>query len=500
MPTDRSLRSAGRLDELVKAIFDADATKNETTWVEWKLLDLDSKEARFLVAQAILGFANRLPDSAARHCEGEAYVVVGVQPGTVAGVPYFDAAALSHKFGRYVEGVDWVPDYVEFEGELVLVVTVPAPRPGDRIHTLITDFGKSLSGTVFHRGTAQTEPAGHRVMQLLQDRLRQAPPESGLDRFTRAVGEPNAVEQSAIVRAAVRALTVTVGDRSRFALMFGSGCRGEQRVRQYVQVAQRYRDVVDPLLSLVRLGSQSDHVEIWRDAMEDLVSGLREGTELVSVVVEELQSLTLLPATLVMYVAALGAVESGQYGLLEAVTVDARVRASRNRADGLPAAVVVGPWESISKDCGWCAGALQALVDPAVDEQKALSAGEHLPSRWSSWSTYLFYSLREVFADRTDGRYRELFDQAELLMSLILADLAREVPNWLVQPWYGLFVRSVADSFTFEASFAGRYLGDVWAQGAQWAPLRANLFGGDPERVAEALRVVTGEVSNWRQR
>lgn len=63
----RPLRSRAEQRALVEAVRDAPTFEQETHWLEWKgSLDLDSKEGRAAIAKAILGFANRSPDTALR--------------------------------------------------------------------------------------------------------------------------------------------------------------------------------------------------------------------------------------------------------------------------------------------------------------------------------------------------------------------------------------------------------------------------------------------------
>jgi hypothetical protein len=53
----------------------------------------------------------------------------------------------------------------------VLVVTVEAPRAGDRIFTLRREFGRARDGTVFVRKGGRTIPADSGDLDALQDRL-----------------------------------------------------------------------------------------------------------------------------------------------------------------------------------------------------------------------------------------------------------------------------------------------------------------------------------------
>ena len=155
--------------------------------MEWKSsLDLSSKEGRFSIARAVLGFANRDVKVAGRAFEGVAYVVVGAEVGAVPGVKVIDHADLEQGIRTYLDGPRWAPHYVQVDGKHVLVVVVEAPRRGDTIHTLLKEFtpdDKSESsgekskkrtvsrpGTIYHRGTARTEQAVPAEIEMLVQR------------------------------------------------------------------------------------------------------------------------------------------------------------------------------------------------------------------------------------------------------------------------------------------------------------------------------------------
>lgn len=70
--TARAHRTLAELAELVQAIVASDGKLGqESHWLEWKgPLPIDKQEGHFHIARAILGFANRDPQRAARVCEG----------------------------------------------------------------------------------------------------------------------------------------------------------------------------------------------------------------------------------------------------------------------------------------------------------------------------------------------------------------------------------------------------------------------------------------------
>lgn len=172
--TTRALRGMNDLRRLVEAIV-AGTEHDEADWLEWKsVLDLSAKEGCFAIARTVLGLANRPPERANLMCEGLGYLVVGAEPGSLLGITSVDPATTSQLIEPYLGGADgprWTPTSVDVGGKTVLVVTVEAPNPGDRIFTLRREHGKSLNGAVFVRKHGRTVPADAADMDALQRRL-----------------------------------------------------------------------------------------------------------------------------------------------------------------------------------------------------------------------------------------------------------------------------------------------------------------------------------------
>lgn len=178
----------GRLHELVTAVTAAE-TEDECDWLEWKSgLDLDSRPGQFALARAILGFANRDPATTTRPFGGTAYVLVGVEPGRIDGITPVDMAVLQPRLARYLGSPApfWRHHYVtpvEAADRVVLLVEVPAPRPGEIGYPLANDVsdagGKTTaSGTLFIRRASKTERANYAEVQMLMARAARPAPQT----------------------------------------------------------------------------------------------------------------------------------------------------------------------------------------------------------------------------------------------------------------------------------------------------------------------------------
>lgn len=194
--TTRAMRTDDELRMLVEAIHGSRPEAQETNWLEWKNgLDLTKAAGKFAVSKAILGFANRSVEQAQLTFEGAAYMVVGVAPGAAVGVGAVDHADLGQAIKTYVNGTRWTPFYIPFDGVTVLVIVIEAPRPGDPIHTLQKTYNdgakyNAAAGTVFYRGTAQTEPAGTGEIDMLSKRLVQGAQRPELDLALGCTADP----------------------------------------------------------------------------------------------------------------------------------------------------------------------------------------------------------------------------------------------------------------------------------------------------------------------
>ncbi|HEY1357042.1 MAG TPA: hypothetical protein VGF21_01940 [Thermoleophilaceae bacterium] len=173
-PPDRRLATANQLTALARAVYEAPPATPETDAVEWKgPLDLGARYAQFDIGRHILGFGNRTVAQASRAFEGYAYLLAGVEPGTVHGVSVMDPARLTDAFGRYVASGQpfWDPHYVTVNDADVLVIEVRAPMSGDRICVLQHGFENALPGRIFARRQGQTLEANVHEVHALEERL-----------------------------------------------------------------------------------------------------------------------------------------------------------------------------------------------------------------------------------------------------------------------------------------------------------------------------------------
>jgi hypothetical protein len=141
----------------------------------------DRKASAFILAKAIIGMANRMPDAAARHVGGHGVILVGLKDGAVVDAESVDGAMLQDAVGPYITqaGLGWDHQFIQHPNGLVMAVTVNPPKAGDAIFTLRKEYSAGdktyREGTVFVRLPGQTRQAKSVDLENLQRRLLAAP-------------------------------------------------------------------------------------------------------------------------------------------------------------------------------------------------------------------------------------------------------------------------------------------------------------------------------------
>lgn len=151
----------------------------ETDYLEWKSgYDLSTNPGAAATGKHLIGFANRHRWQAARHAAGYAYLLLGVEPGNLAGVPLWDSADIENWLVRFVgRELRYDVHYVDVGGQQVLFLTIDPPEQGDRIYCLqrgsAEPSGKTLpEGAVYVRHGGQTDVANASDIARLTQRAR----------------------------------------------------------------------------------------------------------------------------------------------------------------------------------------------------------------------------------------------------------------------------------------------------------------------------------------
>lgn len=307
-----------------------------------------------------------------------------------------------------------------------------------------------------------------------------------------------AVEDFVMDRA--NAVAEQLNDEAEFPKTLPDRADWVEGIRQGVTTCSRYWQTLSPLVDALVIGSAwglPEHSRIWTLAVERVVNTApaRSGTTF-------LLALRQFPVLPLLYASGVAALHRGNFAALRAVALDARFREQYGTLPLIGAAHVWRPFESGEVLAN--AVALDASGEELTAETiEALRTGRrgklHTPI-----SDYLFHRLRKhlipVIADDED--YIDTFDRLEMLLAAMAIDLqgqtAPEQHAYPDGPWYG--------AYTWRSRYARPYPekqleAEVAAQGADWPPLQAGLFGGDLARAQDAMKeLVEGSAEARRHR
>lgn len=143
----------------------------------------DRKRSAVVVSRAVLGLANRMPDTAERHLGGFGVVLVGIHDQQVVGAEQVDGAVLHDGLRPYVgdDGPRWDYVYVNHPDGLVLAVVVDPPQWGDRIHACRKSYSADdgsltvCDGDLFVRVPGKTRQATSSDLADLELRRDRSP-------------------------------------------------------------------------------------------------------------------------------------------------------------------------------------------------------------------------------------------------------------------------------------------------------------------------------------
>jgi hypothetical protein len=225
----------------------------------------------------------------------------------------------------------------------------------------------------------------------------------------------------------------------------------------------KYNALCEILLSLLVTGCYwggPQHAKLWVDSLQRVASSPQSTSGLVY-----LNKLRNYPALLLLYGAGLAAVASGNYSNLAAVLLQPKIKNDQGDYKPLPVQV-----HSIS------------VIETAVGRLIPGMDRRHTPV-----SDYLLGELRSPLRDYTPGdeEYQSIFDRFEYLLALVHADLQRWTSRG--EGWWGpigCFAWRV-EHFQ-KSSIMGAIGEEMEAAGANWAPLKAGLFGGSLEQARTA--------------
>jgi len=166
------------LGHLVQQVLQEPALQ-EGHWLEWKSeADLRQGVWQARAGRFILGAANRPRPAATGPYDGNAFLMLGVEPGRVMGTNVVDPARITQALVRYLGSVGphYSLDYVTIDGVAVAVFTVPAPPTGNRPYLARGTFSgereEIRDGRIYIRRSGTTaEATAAEIDEMLAERV-----------------------------------------------------------------------------------------------------------------------------------------------------------------------------------------------------------------------------------------------------------------------------------------------------------------------------------------
>jgi hypothetical protein len=166
------------LGPLVRRVLQEPALQ-EGHWLEWKSeADLDQRVWQARTARFILGAANRPRPTATGPYEGNAFLLLGVEPGRAVGTNIVDPALVTQALVRYLGSVGptYSLDYVTIDGVAVAAFTVSPPPTGNRPYLARGTFSgereEIRDGRIYIRRSGTTaEATAAEIDEMLAERV-----------------------------------------------------------------------------------------------------------------------------------------------------------------------------------------------------------------------------------------------------------------------------------------------------------------------------------------
>jgi hypothetical protein len=227
---------------------------------------------------------------------------------------------------------------------------------------------------------------------------------------------------------------------------------------------EKYDALSEILLSLIVTGcywGDHHHLKLWVDCLEriaDLPGGKGGSAPMLN--------LRRYPALLVFYGAGIAAVAAGKYQTLDTILTKSKVSAGSIGREKVAACIELYPGKVIEK------GTAQEF--PGLKTSHA-----HMNS-------YLFDRLRQTLREYIpkDEDYEDKFDRFEYLLGLVHADSIQSPHGG---GWFGPVGRfKWRNEYNPESGVIYKIGKELGLDGADWAPLRGDLFDGSFDRAKTA--------------
>ncbi len=272
-----------------------------------------------------------------------------------------------------------------------------------------------------------------------------------------------------------------------------SGTTATEQFECIVHTSQRYWAAVKPFCASLQVAArwaQPTQLDPW-------ISGLR----LIAGNAIKIQSgqqvmidLTHLPMVAATYTAAIACTANRRWDNIKALLVDAKVRDPQSREPLVSLLDVSSPWDPFQNN----ARAASIFARSAINGESVTEAFAHFEERNSGYyftpiAEWARAVLRPLFVDQLprDDDFETELDRAEAILGILSQDEANRRqaargPDAFPQraSWFG---RSTWRAKKGYPNPVAEFSVEFEQEGSSWGPLRAGLFGSNPERARAAI-------------
>lgn len=200
-----------------------------------------------------------------------------------------------------------------------------------------------------------------------------------------------------------------------------------------------------------------------------------------------------LPGMVSVMTAALACAASRRWDNLKVLLVDSSIR-DRYESKPLPLLQATDPYKPFDHQ-DWTTNTLARAAQSGKSLAEALEdlTKKRAQKFYTPVAEWLYIMLRPVFEDQLpdDDAYAAEFDRAEVLLGVLAQDAANvriaattDGKGWGRSHWFG---RSTWRAAHYHGNAAECLQHELATEGSHWAPLRAELFGGDLDRAKVAV-------------
>ncbi len=303
------------------------------------------------------------------------------------------------------------------------------------------------------------------------------------------------IELDDLVSQEVQRILKVISDPEQVAGPFRG--TGDEQVVRLATEAQELFELTKPFCASLQVAAR------WGspDELAPWANGIRAFVQAASKTqggVQGLLELRHLPGMVSVMTAGLACVVSRRWDNLKALVVDSSIH---DRYDARPLALLeaTDPHKPFGHQ-DWTTNTLARAAQSNKSLAETLEDLTHNRTQkfYTPVAEWLYIMLRPVFADQflDDDAYGAGFDRAEVVLGVLAQDAVNlriaakpEGKGWGRSHWFG---RSTWRAAHYHGNPVDDLQHELASEGALWAPLRGELFGGEVDRAKAALDSYAG--------